>query len=94
MELKPRNKSTSTFLENGLTFLFCCLRDERSDFVANRAGGTVVLAVVDSVIGVGHVDDLAEGGKVGFAIAQEAQAASAEVWEESLMGDLDFKVIG
>ena len=54
----------------------------------------VAVGVAGLVIGVGHVDDLADGGKVGFAIAQEAQAAAAEVWEDALAGDLDFQFIG
>ena len=60
---------------------------------ARLAAGLSAVAVA-LVIGVGHVDDLADGGKVGFAFAQQAQAAAAEIGEDAFLGDFDFQFVG
>ncbi len=98
--------STSSFLLNSLTF-FGWLRRQQAlgcggaaaDGAAAgghgwRAGGHGALVVaVALVIGVGHVNDLADGGKVGFSVAQQAESTAPEIGEDSFGGDFDFQFV-
>ncbi len=96
IEPRPRKRSTSSFFLNSLTF-FGWFKEARRPFCGAAVAGARVLpslAVAEAlVIGVGHVNDLADGGKVGFSFAQQTESIAPEIGEDAFFGDLDFEFV-
>src|SRR5687768_4460930 len=93
MDPSPRKSATSSFFVSSLAFGVLAAG---FPLAAGRefAAGELDFGGAKLLIGVSHVDDLADGVQVGFSVAEEFESAAAEVGEFAFFGDLDFEFVG